>query len=504
MKARALLLLELLLLLASLALANAQPKVTYISNTVYYTEEITARALGTLIKLRVRYPGIILWNSTPLNVCLDVTLEEHPPGAVVKLKDIELLELPSGCIAPVNGSLVLSANSSRASVNATIAPSTLERALGVCLGEPLGGYVIKRARLVRAKATVRVGRSLKHVEIVGPKVYLLAIQRPGAVRVVVDGVKVVQQILGAELEANISLVNPAKSHALDVDVKGGLFSGGGVLWVRDREQVPFIPPGGSKRLTLKLGLAPKPNGSGMYWVRVEYENSATGQREGATVLFEVLNSPRGQEVAQVSEEAKSRHKEGSEAPAPPATPGFVLVAPLAAVAAAVAALIARRQGVTPIQVRELIASHTEARVAGLRELLARNQSSKPDVVVDGSNVVLCGSKEGIGTLKNLKLVLEELAKNGKTFIVVLDAATRHKVLEEEQLEELLSEGLILQAPAGGPADEFILEYAKRTGAYILSNDEFREYADAYPDERRRKIRFMIIGDQAILKWPSNL
>jgi len=64
---------------------------------------------------------------------------------------------------------------------------------------------------------------------------------------------------------------------------------------------------------------------------------------------------------------------------------------------------------------------------------------------------------------------------------------------------LISARKIIQAPAGKPADIFILKYAKLRDCYILSNDLFRDYKLDFGEEwiREKRVTFVFIDDTFI-------
>jgi hypothetical protein len=60
-------------------------------------------------------------------------------------------------------------------------------------------------------------------------------------------------------------------------------------------------------------------------------------------------------------------------------------------------------------------------------------------------------------------------------------------------------GKIHQAPAGTDADYFILAFARELDASVVSNDRFRDRAEAFPEARDRVIRYMIVADEVVLE-----
>ncbi|MDB4952301.1 MAG: Ribonuclease Zc3h12a-like protein, partial [Gemmatimonadetes bacterium] len=120
------------------------------------------------------------------------------------------------------------------------------------------------------------------------------------------------------------------------------------------------------------------------------------------------------------------------------------------------------------------------------------------VIVDGSNVAHSSEGEK-ARLRNIELVCNKLLEEGLEPIVVADAALRHQIDEPAEYERLVEEGKINQAPAGTDADYFILAFARELDAAIVSNDRFRDRAEAFPEARDRVIRYMIVADEVVLE-----
>lgn len=122
----------------------------------------------------------------------------------------------------------------------------------------------------------------------------------------------------------------------------------------------------------------------------------------------------------------------------------------------------------------------------------------PMALVDGSNVA--HSSEGDeARLQNIKLVVKKLISEGYEPVVVADAALRHQIDDKEGYERRVEEGKIKQAPAGTDADYFLLAFARELDAVIVSNDLFRDRAEAFPEARERMIRYMIVDDQVVFE-----
>jgi hypothetical protein len=116
------------------------------------------------------------------------------------------------------------------------------------------------------------------------------------------------------------------------------------------------------------------------------------------------------------------------------------------------------------------------------------EPSKPTVhyIVDGSNVALEARtfKSG-GCLKQLELVMDKLSDTkGAAVTVLVDANLRHHIDRKDDLEDMINDRRVLQAPAQTDADEFILQTAeayKSRGhkVIIITNDRYLDYIKKY-------------------------
>ena len=120
-------------------------------------------------------------------------------------------------------------------------------------------------------------------------------------------------------------------------------------------------------------------------------------------------------------------------------------------------------------------------------------------VIDASNVVLHGPKvkKNVGRIENLLIAMKKLQDRGFKVIAIADASLRHKVDKPEILEKLIEKGKVYQAPAGTPADYFLLSIADREYGIVISNDVFKEWKDLFPwvKDKYRVIRYMIVGNE---------
>lgn len=120
------------------------------------------------------------------------------------------------------------------------------------------------------------------------------------------------------------------------------------------------------------------------------------------------------------------------------------------------------------------------------------------VIVDGSNVAHSSEGEK-AMLENIRLVREKLIEEGYEPIVLADAALRHQIDDGEGFEQLVEAGTIKQAPAGTDADYFILSFARELDANIVSNDRFKDRVEAFPEVKKRVIRYMIVNGEVVFE-----
>jgi Zc3h12a-like ribonuclease protein len=120
------------------------------------------------------------------------------------------------------------------------------------------------------------------------------------------------------------------------------------------------------------------------------------------------------------------------------------------------------------------------------------------VLVDASNVAHA-TEGGEARLRNITLVVDKLREKGFEPLIVADAALRHQIDDRAEYERLVDDGVVQQAPSGTDADYFLLSFARELGAYILTNDRFRDRAAEFAEERDRIIRFMIVGGEVVLE-----
>jgi hypothetical protein len=114
--------------------------------------------------------------------------------------------------------------------------------------------------------------------------------------------------------------------------------------------------------------------------------------------------------------------------------------------------------------------------------------AKPSIhyIVDGSNVAMEARtfKEG-GRLQQIELLLDRLTTEaGAAVTVIVDANLRHHIDRKDDLEVMIKERRVLQAPARTDADEFILLTAEShrsrgEDVVVVSNDRYLDYINKF-------------------------
>lgn len=140
--------------------------------------------------------------------------------------------------------------------------------------------------------------------------------------------------------------------------------------------------------------------------------------------------------------------------------------------------------------------------------VARPRVSGRPILVDGSNVMHW--RVGQPDIETVRIVLAALKTRGFSPGVMFDANVGYKIgnhyLDDRHLAKLLRlpEAQVLVVPKGTPADRFLLEAARDLGARIVTNDRFRDWADAHPEIREPGflIRGGFAGDKLWLDAPE--
>jgi hypothetical protein len=126
--------------------------------------------------------------------------------------------------------------------------------------------------------------------------------------------------------------------------------------------------------------------------------------------------------------------------------------------------------------------------------MSKQASNKGKIaVIDGSNIAFEeASNGGKPKVSNIILVREELRKKGYDPIIVVDASLVHKIDDPKQLDALIDQKVVRQAPAGTDADYFVITLADENDALIVSNDRYSEYEGRFPWIKKRRMPLMIV------------
>jgi hypothetical protein len=126
-------------------------------------------------------------------------------------------------------------------------------------------------------------------------------------------------------------------------------------------------------------------------------------------------------------------------------------------------------------------------IASLILFLRATLRRKPQnfIIIDGSNVMHW--KDGTPQIDVVRDVIHHLTTRGFTPGVIFDANAGHKLAGRYQHDGAmgrrlgLPEDRVIVVGKGTPADPTILAAAKDLGARIVTNDRYRDWADAHPE-----------------------
>lgn len=135
-------------------------------------------------------------------------------------------------------------------------------------------------------------------------------------------------------------------------------------------------------------------------------------------------------------------------------------------------------------------------------------SEKQKLVLDGSNIALYNANnkdKKTACLNNIQLITNELYKRGyREIILFIDASLRHQVENIAVFTNFISNyGLkSVEVPSGTNADLFIIDYAIKNNAIIVTNDKFRDHIESGKITleflKTHKLNYVIVDNQALI------
>lgn len=134
---------------------------------------------------------------------------------------------------------------------------------------------------------------------------------------------------------------------------------------------------------------------------------------------------------------------------------------------------------------------------------AGNGSHPTFVIVDASNVAFAGARgDGKPRLRPLCYLMDELLRASVPNVVIADASLRYRIDDKPAYDALVRGRFILQAPAGIPADRYMILLAQKRKAegervLILTDDRLLDQDVS----SLKRMTFMVIGDEEILLDP---
>jgi len=121
----------------------------------------------------------------------------------------------------------------------------------------------------------------------------------------------------------------------------------------------------------------------------------------------------------------------------------------------------------------------------LRDGLSRRAAKRPAILIDGSNVMHW--RDNVPSLAPVQEIVARLRQAGFTPGVVFDANAGYKLEGRYRDDAAFARQLglppaqVLVVPKGQPADPVILAVARERGARIITNDRYRDWAEAHPE-----------------------
>lgn len=123
-------------------------------------------------------------------------------------------------------------------------------------------------------------------------------------------------------------------------------------------------------------------------------------------------------------------------------------------------------------------------------------------VMDGANIAFgdksSNDKAKLSNIINLKKKLESFGIN--RYKIICDKSLYYKIDKKEKYNQYIQNEEITETPAGTEADYYILQYALSKNAFIISNDRFKEFYNAFGENwiKEKRITFAFIDQEVFL------
>ncbi|KKM83436.1 hypothetical protein LCGC14_1309440 [marine sediment metagenome] len=127
---------------------------------------------------------------------------------------------------------------------------------------------------------------------------------------------------------------------------------------------------------------------------------------------------------------------------------------------------------------------------------------KKELITDIANVACFNMREQAAKLSYIDALYKTIPKEIE-IVGIADISLFRKIDERIRYKRnYLIPKRIIEAPSKTKADEFILNYALEKNAFILSNDQYREY-NFVPEDwlEEHRVSFMFIKGQIIFQYP---
>jgi len=131
--------------------------------------------------------------------------------------------------------------------------------------------------------------------------------------------------------------------------------------------------------------------------------------------------------------------------------------------------------------------------------IAKNQFYEVEdgfFIVDGANIAFeARSSKNKPKLSNILALIEKFERNKiENYKVICDRSLFYCIDNKKEYSQLIKNSRIIESPENIPADVFVLQVAFNKNAYMISNDQFKEFHSIYTKEwiSKNRISFRII------------